>query len=330
MSTLSSSSPIKTRFLVISDTHNASPVQNATSADTAFRPPLPKADVLLHCGDLTMVGRYSEYEATLEMLASIDADLKLVIAGNHDISLDEAYYRRKGQSMQRLNQADESLPARARELWTGELAKAAGVTFLDEGTYSFVLKNGAKLRVYASPYQPEFCDWAFPYWRNEDRYNPPHLSTPLSVPIASNPVPDFPAIDLMMTHGPPHGILDATTHGEPVGCEHLLRAARRCRPRMHCFGHIHEGWGAEHVQWSEGELGDTKEGHIQQSERVQVDEQKAVSQHGVLLDMSSTSTPLAFGKETLMVNASIMTVRYRPAQAPWVVDLDLEPADPEI
>ena len=147
MSTLSSSSPIKTRFLVISDTHNASPVQNATSADTAFRPPLPKADVLLHCGDLTMVGRYSEYEATLEMLASIDADLKLVIAGNHDISLDEAYYRRKGQSMQRLNQADESLPARARELWTGELAKAAGVTFLDEGTYSFVLKNGAKLRV---------------------------------------------------------------------------------------------------------------------------------------------------------------------------------------
>lgn len=83
---------ITTRFLIISDTHSASPAQNATQNDIAFRPPLPRADVLLHCGDLTMLGHLHEYEKTLDMLESIDADLKLVIAGNHDISLVCEHY----------------------------------------------------------------------------------------------------------------------------------------------------------------------------------------------------------------------------------------------
>ena len=32
---------------------------------------------------------------------------------------------------------------------------------------------------------------------------------------------------------------------------------------------------------------------------------------------------MEFGRETLMVNASIMDVGYRPRNAPWLVDLDL-------
>lgn len=140
-------SRVKTRFLVLSDTHNAGPAQNAASTSSPFRPPLPKADVLLHCGDLTMVGLMNEYEKTLQMLVDIDAELKLVIAGNHDISLDDEYYARKGQYMQRLKEPDEDLPRRARELWTGEAAKQAGIFYLDEGTYSFTLRNGARLRV---------------------------------------------------------------------------------------------------------------------------------------------------------------------------------------
>jgi hypothetical protein len=95
-----------------------------------------------------MIGTLLEYEKTLDLLGSIDADLKLVIAGNHDISLDEVYYRRKGQSMQRHTGGySEDLPAKARELWLGERAKSAGVTYLEEGTHSFTLKNGARLRV---------------------------------------------------------------------------------------------------------------------------------------------------------------------------------------
>lgn len=188
------------------------------------------------------------------------------------------------------------------------------------------LVTDASTQVYASPYQPEFCDWAFPYWRNQDRYNPPHQCTPNAESIVENPVPDFPAIDVMMTHGPPMGILDATDRNEHVGCEHLLRAARRCRPRLHCFGHIHEGWGAEGVRWKEGDDLDAGwEKHVAKSKLVEVDEKKMKAEKAVFLDVSGSGTGgLEWGRETLMVNASIMTVRYRPHQGPWLIDLDLQ------
>ncbi|KAH7117111.1 Metallo-dependent phosphatase-like protein [Dendryphion nanum] len=328
---------IKTRILIISDTHNASLYPSSTSSSSStnafpppFRTPLPTADVLLHCGDLTMVGHLHEYEQTLSMLRSIDAPLKLVIAGNHDISLDSEFYARRGQSMQRLRSPDPDLPRRARELWTGQRAREAGIVYLEEGVYEFGLGNGARLRVYASPYQPEFCDWAFPYWRHQDRFNPVHQSTPESVSIVENPVPDFPSIDVLMTHGPPLGIRDATTSGENVGCEHLLRAARRCRPRLHCFGHIHEAWGAERVRWKEGD-GDEGGGrekwedYVERKEEVAVDETKMKEDGAVFIDITKEGgNEVVFGTETMMVNASIMTHSYTPHQGPWVVDLDLE------
>ncbi|CAE7026070.1 Ser Thr protein phosphatase family protein [Pyrenophora teres f. teres] len=328
MSTTSASvtsARVKTRFLIISDTHSASPSDNGANNDVSFRPLLPKADVLLHCGDLTMIGHLHEYETTLNMLESIDAGLKLVIAGNHDITLDEEYYVRKGPHMHRSGY-DRDLPAKARNMWTGERAKRAGVTYLDEGTHQFTLQNGANLRVYASPYQPEFCDFAFPYFRNQDRFNPPHQCTPYTVPIADNPVPDFPKIDVMMTHGPPMGVLDETDRGEHVGCEHLLRAARRCKPRLYCFGHIHEGWGAQRVHWNDSDELDVKiEEHIKAAEAMHVDHEMAKEGRAATVDISQgSSTAVEFGKQTLMVNASIMTVRYKPWNAPWLIDLDLD------
>jgi predicted MPP superfamily phosphohydrolase len=147
---------VKTRFLVISDTHSASPGQITKKPNVVPSPSLPKADVLLHCGDLTMIGHLDEYETTLKMLGTIEADLKLVIAGNHDITLDEAYYHRKGQFMHSSSGFSEDLPMKAREMWLGERAKAAGVTYLEEGTHSFTLKNGAKLRVGPTDIWPEY------------------------------------------------------------------------------------------------------------------------------------------------------------------------------
>ncbi|RMZ74401.1 ser Thr phosphatase family [Pyrenophora seminiperda CCB06] len=173
--------------------------------------------------------------------------------------------------------------------------------------------------------KPEFCDWAFPYFRNQDRFNPPHKCTPYTVPIAEEPVPDFPNIDIMMTHGPPMGVLDATVRGQHAGCEHLLRAARRCRPRLYCFGHIHEGWGAQKVQWNDSDELDIKvEEHIEHVDTIIVNEQKAKEDRAAVVDISQGSdTAVEFGKQTLMVNASIMTVAYKPWNAPWLVDLDL-------
>jgi len=80
------------------------------------------------------------------MLEDCDAELKLVIAGNHDISLDEEYYQREGMRMHR-HTFDPKMPKQAKEMWTGEEARKAGVTYLEEGSHTFILKSGAKLRV---------------------------------------------------------------------------------------------------------------------------------------------------------------------------------------
>lgn len=50
--------------------------------------------------------------------------------------------------------------------------------------------------------------------------------------------------DVLVTHGPPLGILDchpgsAVHQGDPV----LLEAVTRIRPKLHVFGHIHGGYG---------------------------------------------------------------------------------------
>jgi hypothetical protein len=144
-------------------------------------------------------------------------------------------------------------------------------------------------------------------------------------------VPDFPNVDVVMTHGPPMGILDKTNRGEPVGCEHLLRAARRCKPLLHCFGHIHEAWGAKRVTWNPStELDELWMDHVAGIEAVPVDEAQMVERMAAFIDASSSGRPIEFSKETLMVNASIMNLRYLPTQGPWLVDLDLERAADEI
>ncbi len=167
------------------------------------------------------------------------------------------------------------------------------------------------VQIYSSPYQPEFCNFAFPYLRDEDRFNQ----------FAQNPIPDHPKIDIILTHGPPAGILDQTVRGDDVGCEHLLRAVRRCRPRLHCFGHIHEGWGAQRTDWVQD-----------RSVSIPTDRQQRLNNRCAYVNLSQDaggnpaegkSKPLTFGEETLFVNAAIMDVNYKPVNAPWMVDLDL-------
>lgn len=111
----------------------------------------------------------------------------------------------------------EREPERARSL-------IRGATYLqDEGI------TLCGLRFWGSPWQPWFFDWAFNLQRGE----------PLARKWALIPKDT----DVLLTHGPPlhHG--DRTCRGEDVGCADLLDAVRRVRPRLHVFGHIHEGYG---------------------------------------------------------------------------------------
>jgi len=98
------------------------------------------------------------------------------------------------------------------------------------------------MRVYASPYTPAFNGFAFAYAEDEDRFNE-----------SENAIPE--EVDIVMTHGPPlisvadSYELDKSGDGKHCGCAKLARAIRRMNPRLHCFGHIHEGRGVMRMNW---------------------------------------------------------------------------------
>lgn len=85
------------------------------------------------------------------------------------------------------------------------------------------------LRCYGSPWQPAFFDWAFNLPRGE------------ALREKWSRIPDD--LDVLITHGPPHGILDRTHDNRDVGCEELRARVTTIKPRLHCFGHIHEAPG---------------------------------------------------------------------------------------
>ncbi|KAK2847624.1 hypothetical protein FQN49_005709, partial [Arthroderma sp. PD_2] len=213
-----------TKILILSDTHA-----------TEYAPPAQHADVALHCGDLTEESKIDEFRATIQLLKGINAPLKLVIAGNHDFTLDIPMFKQKVAEMP--GPADPELVKKvfgdygeARKLF--EEARKDGIILLDEGVYTFDLANGASLMIYASPFTPSEGDWGFQY-RLKEGHN--------------FKIED--GVDIVMTHGPPHGLMDRPYSSPRVGCPDLFKAVFQARPRLHCFGHIHEEWGAKLVTW---------------------------------------------------------------------------------
>lgn len=86
------------------------------------------------------------------------------------------------------------------------------------------------LQIWGSPITPWFHDWAFNRSRGKD------------ISKHWDRIPKD--IDVLITHGPPLGILDETMRGECVGCEDLLDRVNTVKPKHHIFGHIHEGYGS--------------------------------------------------------------------------------------
>ena len=312
-------SRISTRVLVLSDTHGE---------PLAHGPVAEKVDVVFHCGDLTEESKLHEFEASLHLLQQFDAPLKLVIAGNHDWTLDDAVFQKKMDEMN--SPADLELVAKeygrigdAKKLLTSDEALRAGIVFLDEGTHSFKLKNGALLTVYASPYTASVNEWAFNYH-----------------PQAEHTWSIGDTVDVAITHSPPKGVLDMASR-QRAGSSGLFAAIARAKPLMHCFGHIHESWGAKKVAWREL----TEE----PSHFTDIDNDESI-----LLESLTTLRPQTFdgaeeidakalkrvayqrrrccfadgvvvpGQETLFVNAAIESVSEEDEQQlPWVAELHL-------
>lgn len=142
---LSTTRMIKTSFCIISDTH-ATALLASEHSSRFYRNPLPSSDVLLHCGDITQTGQLEEYRTILDVLKTSDAEFKLVIAGNHDVSLD-AEYLALAEDGERDGYGMEGKLSQVRRLWNSPEARAAGIVYLEEGTRTFSLKNGAQFTV---------------------------------------------------------------------------------------------------------------------------------------------------------------------------------------
>ncbi|KAI1140690.1 Metallo-dependent phosphatase [Hypoxylon sp. FL0543] len=315
---------INTRFLIMSDTHGEAipDIHN-----------IPVADVAIHCGDFTEESHIEEFKKTLDLLKSIKAPLKLVIAGNHDFTIDTPTFKKKVAESEAL---DAELVGKfygdygeARLLF--EDARTDGIVFLDEGRHSFNLDNGAMMTVYASSFTPSLGEGGFQY----------HPQQGHDFAIAEG-------VDVVITHGPPHGIMDLTDQKRRAGCPQLFGAVARARPRLHCFGHIHEGWGARLVTWREqvsqtpSHFTDIDNNNsiivqkLSNLERQQFDspetaydkiqEKSRLHQQGYIRTSHCTSdqAPLQAGSQTLFVNAAIegATEDY-PRHLPWVVDIEL-------
>lgn len=84
-------------------------------------------------------------------------------------------------------------------------------------------------KIWGSPWTPTFHNWHFMKDRGED------------IRAKWDLIPNN--IDILVTHGPPYGILDKNIRGEHCGCEELREAAFRISPKLHMFGHIHEQGG---------------------------------------------------------------------------------------
>ncbi|KJZ77695.1 hypothetical protein HIM_02872 [Hirsutella minnesotensis 3608] len=211
----------RTRFVCIADTHNCTVK-------------LPKGDVLIHAGDLTNQGSYSELSKTVKWLEAADFEAKVVVAGNHDITLDSAFYREHGHRFH--NQVPQS-----SEACLSLLTSSPSITYLDHSstTIRLIKPSGPRTEfvIFGSPYSPRCGLWAFSYDAHQES-QPASLWD--SIPLSA---------DVVVTHTPPRTHRDATEDARLTGCESLRRALWRVRPQLAVCGHIHDGRGAERVQW---------------------------------------------------------------------------------
>ncbi len=177
------------KIVFISDTHGQHGQLN-----------LPAGDIIIHCGDVSKRGGKTEIQTFLNWFAGLDFQYKIFIAGNHDFFFEDA-------------QKDEI-----------ENLIPENIIYLND---SGITVEGIK--IWGSPVQPWFYDWAFNRKRGKEIKKHWDL-----IPADT---------DILITHGPPFQILDKTKSGEYVGCEDLLYRVTETSIRVHAFGHIHEAYG---------------------------------------------------------------------------------------
>jgi len=183
----------------ISDTH---------TKHNQVTPDLPGGDLLIHAGDFMNSGYY--WEEVYPFLKWYDElnnyDHKVFIAGNHDRLFDD----------------------RPREV-QGLLTGYKTIDYLQDQCIT-VGDDEQMVKIYGSPWQPEFYDWAFNLPRQGEDLREKWFWIPKDT-------------DILVTHGPAFGHCDEAPYGGHVGCELLRERIDEFPPKIHVFGHIHAGYG---------------------------------------------------------------------------------------
>ena len=180
-------------------------------------------NILLHCGDVSSRGSDQEILNFINWFEKQPYEHKIFIPGNHDWSLERNF-----------------------AYWKDECTKRGIFLLNDSG---LIIKSmddpNLNLKIWGSPVQPWFHSWAFNRARTELEATSQH---PWIKPHWELIAPDT---EILLTHGPPMGILDEVTrvngdsYNPPqcVGCEELYQHIQKSQIKLHVFGHIHEGRG---------------------------------------------------------------------------------------
>ncbi|KJX99680.1 hypothetical protein TI39_contig353g00001 [Zymoseptoria brevis] len=257
------------RIVCISDTHNHAPGEGYT---------LPQGDILIHAGDLTNQGSYKELKKAVDWISSADFAVKIIVAGNHDLSLDSDYSLKHESGWKVLPEDVEACRGLMRSDQFIYLEHSSVVVQLPE--------KDVTLRVFGSPYSPDRGrqNWAFQYADD--------TATSLW-----NEVPQD--TDVLIIHTPPKGFCDESRHWEQGGCAALAKTLLRIKPLVHICGHCHEGRGARIVEWD-------GEGPASSNAARVWSDASAGTKKVSKLDLSE----LKPGRETAIVNASIMATSH--------------------
>jgi len=170
---------------------------------------LPKGDVLIHAGDFTTYHKHGSRETILEFDRWLGEQkqfaTRLVVCGNHETYLDEG---------------GDSRPSY-------ELKNA-------QWLHGNIIKTASSLCVYGAPYRPRrgCCYRAEAFGRSQGFLSNVWKS-----------IKHEALIDIVVTHGPPFGVLDVEKVGH-IGDWYLLKRIQEAQPSLHVFGHVHGTHGA--------------------------------------------------------------------------------------
>lgn len=191
---------------------------------------IPQCDILVHTGDVGGRTDIKELTHFLIWFEQQPAQLKVFIAGNHDLVLDKHYPQKekdRGNVFGWTRMLDEYKQSE-------ELIKKYDVLYLNN---SGCIYDG--VNIWGSPYSPSFHReyWAFNADRGEEINK--HWA---KIPSDTN---------ILLSHSPVYSLLDDVKEyahpGEDphVGCKDLMYVItkRLIKLKLHCSGHIHDNYG---------------------------------------------------------------------------------------